>query len=210
MSLNLSDGVLFHLIELPRHGDLSFGKGSKRRWGFDFKNFYTGSKQWKMSSNCENSVHDLHNLSSLLQSLSSFTLSKTIACNLESHLSTFRRVFTLEHLKANKLRYLHNGNEDIVDSFVFEMEIKGPDGLDLPLALTMRQRFLFEIRILPVNDPPRLTGAFVFLKLFFMFLWRHMVDVWAGFCHFWTCLSTGVSSGAMGSTSGRATWWIAS
>ena len=36
----------------------------------------------------------------------------------------FRRVFTLEHLKANKLRYLHNGNEDIVDSFVFEMEIK--------------------------------------------------------------------------------------
>ena len=74
-----------------------------------------------------------------------------------------RRVFTLEHLKGNKLRYLHNGNEDIVDSFVFEMEIKGPDGLDLPLALTMRQRFLFEIRILPVNDPPRLTGAFVFL-----------------------------------------------
>ena len=71
-----------------------------------------------------------------------------------------RRVFTLEHLKANKLRYLHNGNEDIVDSFVFEMEIKGPDGLDLPLALTMRQRFLFEIRILPVNDPPRLTGVF--------------------------------------------------
>ena len=106
----------------------------------------------------------------------------------------FRRVFTLEHLKANKLRYLHNGNEDIVDSFVFEMEIKvviltithqkvlvinnpgfdddnhttsdldglqtiqGPDGLDLPLALTIRQRFLFEIRILPVNDPPRLTG----------------------------------------------------
>ena len=72
-----------------------------------------------------------------------------------------RRVFTLEHLKANKLRYLHNGNEDIVDSFVFEMEIKGPEGLDLPLALTMRQRFLFEIRILPVNDPPRLTGAFL-------------------------------------------------
>ena len=106
----------------------------------------------------------------------------------------FRRVFTLEHLKANKLRYLHNGNEDIVDSFVFEMEIKvviltithkkvlvinnpgfdddnqttsdhdglqtiqGPDGLNLPLALTIRQRFLFEIRILPVNDPPRLTG----------------------------------------------------
>ena len=78
-----------------------------------------------------------------------------------------RRVFTLEHLKANKLRYLHNGNEDIVDSFVFEMEIKGPDGLDLPLALTMRQRFLFEIRILPVNDPPRLTGVFLstFLKV---------------------------------------------
>ena len=24
-------GVLFHLIELPRHGDLSFGKGNKRR-----------------------------------------------------------------------------------------------------------------------------------------------------------------------------------
>ena len=36
--------------------------------------------------------------------------------------------------------------------------IQGPDGLNLPLALTIRQRFLFEIRILPVNDPPRLTG----------------------------------------------------
>ena len=105
-------------------------------------------------------------------------------------------MFTLEHLKANKLRYLHNGNEDIVDSFVFEMEIKvvistitkktiiddiimtiiqlvilmvltiqGPDGLDLPLALTIRQRFLFEIRILPVNDPPRLTGDSTFFSL---------------------------------------------
>jgi hypothetical protein len=59
---------------------------------------------------------------------------------------------------TNKLRYLHNGNEDIIDSFVFEIEIESPENHILPQALSMRQRFLFEIRILPVNDPPRLTG----------------------------------------------------
>ena len=110
-------GVLFHVIELPQHGELTLGKAGKRR-----------------------------------------------------------RLFTLDHLRANKLKYLHNGNEDIVDRFVFEMEIQvsnfvffyliltkmpfqGVEGLALPPALTVRQRFLFEIRILPVNDPPRLTGG---------------------------------------------------
>ena len=58
-------GVLFHVIEFPKHGELSFGKNSKRK-----------------------------------------------------------KVFSLEHLLGGRLRYLHNGNEDIVDSFVFEMEIE--------------------------------------------------------------------------------------
>ena len=58
-------GVLFHLIELPQHGELTLSKAGKRR-----------------------------------------------------------RLFTLDHLTANKLKYIHNGNEDIVDRFVFEMEIQ--------------------------------------------------------------------------------------
>ena len=94
-------GVLFHVIEFPKHGQLSFGEGQRNRG------------------------------------------------------------FTLEHLNHNKLAYRHNGLEDVVDSFVFEMEIEGPSHLDLPAALDIRQRFLFEIRVLPVNDPPRLTGVII-------------------------------------------------
>ena len=58
-------GVLFHVLEFPKHGELSFGKSIKKK-----------------------------------------------------------KVFSLEYLKASKLSYVHNGNEEIVDSFVFEMEIK--------------------------------------------------------------------------------------
>ena len=37
--------------------------------------------------------------------------------------------------------------------------MQGVEGLALPPALRVRQRFLFEIRILPVNDPPALAGG---------------------------------------------------
>ena len=93
-------GVLFHIIEFPKHGELSFGQNFKKR-----------------------------------------------------------KVFSLDHLTSNKIHYIHNGKENVVDSFVFEMEIKGPPGYVLPHYLTVRQRFLFEIRILPVNDKPKIKGT---------------------------------------------------
>lgn len=93
-------GVLFHIIEFPKHGELSFGQNFKKK-----------------------------------------------------------KVFSLDHLTSNKIQYIHNGKENVVDSFVFEMEIKGPPGYVLPHYLTVRQRFLFEIRILPVNDKPTISGT---------------------------------------------------
>ena len=93
-------GVLFHIIEFPKHGELSFGQNNKKR-----------------------------------------------------------KVFSLAVLNANTIRYIHNGKESVEDSFVFEIEIEGEPGVILPHYLTMRQRELFEIRILPVNDKPRISGT---------------------------------------------------
>ena len=94
-------GVIFHIIEFPKHGDLSIGQNFKKR-----------------------------------------------------------KVFSLEHLISNKIQYTHNGKENVVDSFVFEIEIEpaSPKHV-LPHYLTVRQRFLFEIRILPVNDKPTIRGT---------------------------------------------------
>ena len=92
--------VIFHLIEFPKHGELSLGKNMKKK-----------------------------------------------------------KYFTLQHLMQKKLNYIHNGKENIQDSFVFEIEIESPASNSLPEYLNMRQRFLFEIRILPVNDKPHLSGG---------------------------------------------------
>ena len=75
-----------------------------------------------------------------------------------------RKVFSLAQLRSNKVVYLHNGKENLGDSFVFEIEI---DSSDTPVSsqaalgslMTVRQRHLFEIRILPVNDKPVVRGT---------------------------------------------------
>ena len=100
-----SAAVLFHMIEFPKHGELSFGPNTKQR-----------------------------------------------------------KVFSLAQLRSNKVVYLHNGKENLGDSFVFEIEI---DSSDTPVSsqaalgslVTVRQRHLFEIRILPVNDKPVVRGT---------------------------------------------------
>ena len=105
-----SAAVLFHIIEFPKHGELSFGQNIKKR-----------------------------------------------------------KVFSLAQLRSNKVVYIHNGKENVGDSFVFEIEIEkssSGSGSRLPSdqeavasLLTVRQRYLFEIRILPVNDKPVVRGT---------------------------------------------------
>ena len=95
-----SAAVLFHIIEFPKHGELSFGPNTKQR-----------------------------------------------------------KVFSLAQLRSNKVVYLHNGKENLGDSFVFEIEIDSSDQAALGSLITVRQRHLFEIRILPVNDKPVVRGT---------------------------------------------------
>ena len=95
-----SAAVLFHMIEFPKHGELSFGPNTKQR-----------------------------------------------------------KVFSLAQLRSNKVVYLHNGKENLGDSFVFEIEIDSSDQAALGSLITVRQRHLFEIRILPVNDKPVVRGT---------------------------------------------------
>ena len=96
--------VLFHIIELPKHGVLSFGSNIKKT----------------------------------------------------------QRLFSLDQLRSNKIKYSHNGKETVSDSFVFEMEIDtdaARPGQQLPAYFSSRQRYLFEIRVLPVNDKPQLRSS---------------------------------------------------
>ena len=96
-----SSAVLFHIIELPKHGELSSGSDIKKR-----------------------------------------------------------KVFSLDQLRSNKIKYSHNGKETVSDSFVFEIEIDTTAAAaQLPAFLSSRQRFLFEIRVLPVNDKPVLRST---------------------------------------------------
>ena len=104
-----SAAVLFHIIEFPKHGELSFGQNIKKR-----------------------------------------------------------KVFSLAQLRSNKVVYIHNGKEDVADSFVFEIEIErsvsssrlSPSEQEAVASLSaVRQRYLFEIRILPVNDVPVVRGT---------------------------------------------------
>ena len=94
-----SAAVLFHIIEFPKHGELSFGPNIKKK-----------------------------------------------------------KVFSLAQLRSNKVVYAHNGKEAVADSFVFETQL--PDSEQLPAAAAAaRQRHLFQIRVLPVNDAPVLRGG---------------------------------------------------
>ena len=97
-----SSAVLFHIIELPKHGELSSGSNIKKR-----------------------------------------------------------KVFSLDQLRSNKIKYSHNGKETVSDSFVFEIEIDTTQdpASQLPSFLSSRQRYLFEIRVLPVNDKPVLRST---------------------------------------------------
>ena len=102
-----SAAVLFHIIEFPKHGELSFGQNIKKR-----------------------------------------------------------KVFSLAQLRSNKVLYIHNGKENVGDSFVFEIKIEKPgpgsisaDHEAVSSLMTVRQRYLFEIRILPVNDVPVVRGT---------------------------------------------------
>lgn len=64
-------------------------------------------------------------------------------------------LFTLLDLSTDKVRYTHDGSENIRDRLVAELEVLGRHSR-LPATLARRHRFVLPISITPVNDPPEL------------------------------------------------------
>ncbi|XP_013793284.2 chondroitin sulfate proteoglycan 4-like, partial [Limulus polyphemus] len=64
-------------------------------------------------------------------------------------------IFTLLDLYTDKVRYTHDGSENHSDEFVTELEFRARN-YRLPPFLEERHRFVFHIKVSPVNDPPRL------------------------------------------------------
>ncbi|XP_022246214.1 chondroitin sulfate proteoglycan 4-like [Limulus polyphemus] len=64
-------------------------------------------------------------------------------------------IFTLLDLYTDKVRYTHDGSENHSDKFVIELEFQAQN-YRLPPFLEERHRFVFHIKISPVNDPPKL------------------------------------------------------
>ena len=54
------------------------------------------------------------------------------------------------------MQYANDGSEFLQDSIVFEIEFSTTSGSALPDFLHMRQRFLLQISVRPLNDIPRL------------------------------------------------------
>ncbi|XP_068083524.1 chondroitin sulfate proteoglycan 4 [Anabrus simplex] len=68
-----------------------------------------------------------------------------------------RLAFTMLDLAKDKVRYLHDGSENLQDSIMFELELSAGTGFILPSYLQGRHRFVLPVNITPVNDPPSLT-----------------------------------------------------
>ncbi|TRY66991.1 hypothetical protein TCAL_11761 [Tigriopus californicus] len=68
-------------------------------------------------------------------------------------------IFTLLDLNTDKVHYVNDGSEFITDQIVFEMEFSSSGSL--PAHLQKRQRFLFQIVIVPKNDIPQVKLAYL-------------------------------------------------
>ena len=65
--------------------------------------------------------------------------------------------FTLLDVHSDRVRYVHDGSETTRDSALLELELAPRAGFLLPSYLQKRQRFLLNIVVAPVNDPPQLS-----------------------------------------------------
>ena len=65
--------------------------------------------------------------------------------------------FTLLDVHSDRVRYVHDGSETVRDSALLELELAPRGGFLLPAYLQKRHRFLLQLVISPVNDPPELS-----------------------------------------------------
>jgi len=65
-------------------------------------------------------------------------------------------VFTLLDMGKDKVRFVHDGSENHLDSMELDLELNPGTGFTLPGYLQGRHRFVLPINITAVNDPPEL------------------------------------------------------
>ncbi|GAB6023074.1 hypothetical protein CHUAL_007165 [Chamberlinius hualienensis] len=68
------------------------------------------------------------------------------------------QMFTLMDINNEKVRYIHDGSENHRDSITLELEFLTPNKKqgNFPYFFNEKQRFIFHISVLPVNDPPEI------------------------------------------------------
>ena len=79
--------------------------------------------------------------------------------------------FTLLDVHSDRVRYVHDGSETTHDTILLELELAPSDGFLLPAYLQKRRRFVLDVVVNPLNDPPQLTiapGKVSYLSLLFM------------------------------------------
>jgi len=64
--------------------------------------------------------------------------------------------FTMLDLSKDKVRYVHDGSENHLDSVEIELELSPGSGFTLPGYLQGRHKFVLPINVTAVNDPPEL------------------------------------------------------
>jgi len=65
--------------------------------------------------------------------------------------------FTLLDVHSDRVRYVHDGSETTHDTVLLELELAPGDGFLLPSYLQKRRRFVLDVVVNPLNDPPQLT-----------------------------------------------------
>ncbi|KAK0091244.1 hypothetical protein PV326_003535 [Microctonus aethiopoides] len=70
--------------------------------------------------------------------------------------TTTTRIFTLQDIHRNRIRYIHDGSENPKDFMILELKMTAGIGFTLPGYLHSRLRFSLYVNVIPVNDPPLL------------------------------------------------------
>ncbi|XP_072348776.1 chondroitin sulfate proteoglycan 4-like [Scyliorhinus torazame] len=65
-----------------------------------------------------------------------------------------RKAFTLLDVIHHHITYHHDGSEESLDQLVFDVSVHSKQ--EIPDCLRQGQRYMFSIKIIPINDPPEL------------------------------------------------------
>ncbi|XP_051898550.1 chondroitin sulfate proteoglycan 4 [Pristis pectinata] len=66
-----------------------------------------------------------------------------------------RKAFTFLDVTRHHVKYHHDGSEGLFDQLIFEVSVHSKQ--EIPNCLKKGQRYIFNVTITPVNDPPELT-----------------------------------------------------